>query len=180
MTIEKVYDELYGIIENLKREIAAVAAGETSITITPALDSGTKVADYSIDNTSGSLYAPTPIVPAGIKFETTETEVGAVNGLPLYSRIFTGTWTETEHTTLYWMTTGINTVYNGIDKIFFATLETSDNITNTPIEANINNDEIRVGILTGGSRTYTKLYVLYTKAAPEPESEAKNTRTKKK
>lgn len=35
--------------------------GGSNVTITPTLESGTKVADFTIDDTSGSLYAPTPI-----------------------------------------------------------------------------------------------------------------------
>lgn len=61
MTIEKVYDELYGMIEDLKKQIAAGSG--TDVTITPALESGTKVADYEIDGEAGVLYAPTPETP---------------------------------------------------------------------------------------------------------------------
>ena len=57
MTIEKVYDELYGMIDDLKKQIAA---GGSDVTITPALESGTKVADYTIGSDEGVLYAPTP------------------------------------------------------------------------------------------------------------------------
>lgn len=62
MTIEKVYDELYGMIDDLKKQIAAGGGGD-SVTITPALESGTKVADYTIGEDSGSLYAPTSVTP---------------------------------------------------------------------------------------------------------------------
>lgn len=34
--------------------------GGSDVTITPSLQSGTKIADYSIDNVPGVLYAPTP------------------------------------------------------------------------------------------------------------------------
>ena len=34
--------------------------GGSTVTITPTLESGTKIADYSIDDVDGSLYAPTP------------------------------------------------------------------------------------------------------------------------
>lgn len=57
MKLEKVYDELYGMIEDLKKKIAAMSSGD-EVTITPALESGTKVADYTIGEDSGSLYAP--------------------------------------------------------------------------------------------------------------------------
>lgn len=43
--------------------------GGSNVTITPSLSSGTKIADYSIDDAPGVLYAPTPPevhnVPAG-------------------------------------------------------------------------------------------------------------------
>lgn len=56
MILEKVYDELYGMIEDLKKKIQAA-----DVDITPALDSGTKIADYVCDGDSGSLYAPTQV-----------------------------------------------------------------------------------------------------------------------
>lgn len=60
MTIEKVYDELYGMIDDLKKQIAAAGGGD-EVTITPAAESGAKVADYTIGETEGSLYAPNVI-----------------------------------------------------------------------------------------------------------------------
>lgn len=57
MTLGKVYDELYGMIEDLKKKIQA--AEKSDVTITPALESGTKIADYEIDGSEGSIYAPT-------------------------------------------------------------------------------------------------------------------------
>lgn len=52
--------------------------GGSTVTITPSLQSGTKVADYSIDGTSGAIYAPpsgdtvsvTPITSTGTKIAT--------------------------------------------------------------------------------------------------------------
>ena len=40
--------------------ISFSGGGGSSVTITPTLESGTKIADYSIDGEGGSLYAPTP------------------------------------------------------------------------------------------------------------------------
>ena len=57
MTVEKVYDELYGMIDDLKKQIAA-GGGGSSVTITPELESGVKIADYTIGSTEGSLFAP--------------------------------------------------------------------------------------------------------------------------
>ena len=51
----------------LSGSIAGGGGGGSEVTITPTLQSGTKIADYSIDETSGSLYAPTPgALPATI------------------------------------------------------------------------------------------------------------------
>lgn len=44
--------------------------GGSSVTITPTLSSGTKIADYSIDGVSGSLYAPSGGSGGGSTFET--------------------------------------------------------------------------------------------------------------
>lgn len=44
----------------LRGSIAGGGGGGSEVTITPTLQSGTKIADYTIDETSGSLYAPTP------------------------------------------------------------------------------------------------------------------------
>lgn len=55
MILEKVYDELYGMIEDLQKKIGK---GGSAVTITPTLQSGDKVADYSIDGTEGAIYAP--------------------------------------------------------------------------------------------------------------------------
>ena len=57
MILEKVYDELYGMIEDLKKKIQEGTGGST-VTITPTLESGVKLADYSIDGTEGAIYAP--------------------------------------------------------------------------------------------------------------------------
>lgn len=40
--------------------ISGGGGGGSDVTITPALTEGKKIADYSIDSESGSLYAPTP------------------------------------------------------------------------------------------------------------------------
>ena len=46
----KYMDETYGL-----------SGGGSSVSITPSLSSGTKVADYTVDGVSDALYAPTPI-----------------------------------------------------------------------------------------------------------------------
>lgn len=60
MILEKVYDELYGMIEDLKKKVAAISGGSV-VTITPTLQSGEKLADYSIDGTEGSIYSPAQV-----------------------------------------------------------------------------------------------------------------------
>lgn len=44
----------------LSGSIAGGGGGGSEVTITPILQSGTKIADFTIDEESGSLYAPTP------------------------------------------------------------------------------------------------------------------------
>lgn len=80
LSVEKVYDELYGMIEDLKRKIAAISGGD-DVTITPALESGTKVADYSIGEDTGSLYAPTPF---SFAISSTPQKIGTMGGKDCY------------------------------------------------------------------------------------------------
>ena len=170
MKLEKVYDELYGMIEDLKKKIAALSGGD-EVTITPALDSGTKIADYAIGETEGSLFAPTPATPVGIAFSSTETEVGSIDGTPLYSRIFTGSWQQTE-SGIKWLTTDIKAATEGIDKLYAGFMSTADNILSQAIELYVGAGGY-VRLTTVSARTYTKVYLLYTKPAPEPENNAR-------
>lgn len=80
LSVEKVYDELYGMIEDLKRKIAAISGGD-EVTITPALESGTKVADYSIGEDTGSIYAPTPF---SFAISSTPQKIGTMGGKDCY------------------------------------------------------------------------------------------------
>lgn len=57
MILEKVYDELIGMIEDLKKKVDSISGGST-VTIIPTLESGVKLADYSINDTEGTIYAP--------------------------------------------------------------------------------------------------------------------------
>lgn len=41
-------------------DVSTVIGSNATGTITPALESGTKIADYSLNGVDGSLYAPTP------------------------------------------------------------------------------------------------------------------------
>lgn len=58
MILEKVYDELYGTIEDLRRRVSA--AQKSDVSIIPTLQAGNKLADFSIDGSGGSIYAPEP------------------------------------------------------------------------------------------------------------------------
>lgn len=98
LSVEKVYDELYGMIEDLKKKIAAMSGGD-EVTITPALESGVKVADFTIGEDTGSIYAPNEV--AGI-YSSTETLVGTYGGQNLYRTVIvdetplTGTYTSVD------------------------------------------------------------------------------------
>ena len=81
LSVEKVYDELYGMIEDLKKKIAAISSGD-EVTITPALESGTKIADFTIGEDEGALYAPTPF---SFVFSDTPQKIGTLDGDDLYA-----------------------------------------------------------------------------------------------
>lgn len=90
LSVEKVYDELYGMIEDLKKKIASISAGD-EVTITPALDSGTKIADFTIGENEGTLYTPTiPTVAGLLNYSTDEQELGItwLDGRPLYIKSY--------------------------------------------------------------------------------------------
>ena len=65
--------------------------GGSTVTITPTLSSGTKIADYSIDGVSDSLYAPSGGGGGGgIDYSTTEQDTGLtwINGETVYQKSF--------------------------------------------------------------------------------------------
>lgn len=90
--LAKWISELQAQIDQVKRmAIAAGSSGGDTVTITPALESGTKIADYTIgEDTSGSLYAPTPETPdPAFDYSETEAEIGTwIDGRPLYRKTF--------------------------------------------------------------------------------------------
>lgn len=115
MKLEKVYDELYGMIEDLKKKIAA---GGAEVSITPTLESGVKVADFEIDGESGAIYTPSEV--AGI-YSSTETLVGTYGGQDLYRTVIV------DETPLTGTSTNIDVSTKNIDKVvkvsgFFKTL----------------------------------------------------------
>ena len=72
------------MIEDLKKKVAGISGGST-VTITPTLQSGDKLADYSIDGTAGAIYAPENV------FSTTETKVGKWGTDDLYRKVIVDT-----------------------------------------------------------------------------------------
>ena len=60
-SVRGLIDEMLSgsVAGNIKVE----TSGGSTVTITPTLESGTKIADFQIDDTSGVLYAPTPEPP---------------------------------------------------------------------------------------------------------------------
>lgn len=84
MILEKVYDELYGMIEDLKKKVASISGGSV-VTITPTLESGEKLADYSIDGSEGAIYAPSNME----YYSSTERLIGEwIDGSPLYRKTY--------------------------------------------------------------------------------------------
>ena len=73
----KYMDETYGL-----------SGGGSSVSITPSLSSGTKVADYTVDGVSDVLYAPTPTEIEANPSDTATTDLekidigGVVYGIP--------------------------------------------------------------------------------------------------
>ena len=65
------------------------SGGGSSVTITPTLSSGTKIADYSIDGVSDSLYAPSGGGGGGIDYSTTEQDTGVkwIDGSTVYEKV---------------------------------------------------------------------------------------------
>lgn len=83
-------DELQGQIDQLRMALKMAGGGDT-VTITPALESGTKVADYTIGDTEGSLFAPPTYAPP--EYDDTEFDTGKTwtDGRHIYGIIVTDT-----------------------------------------------------------------------------------------
>lgn len=78
-------DELQGQIDQLR--MAVKMAGGDTVTITPALESGTKVADYTIGETEGVLYAPTPFTPKDYSASEQNTGIKWIDGRDVYTKV---------------------------------------------------------------------------------------------
>ena len=76
-SVRGLIDEMLSgsVAGNIKVE----TSGGSTVTITPTLESGTKIADFTIDENSGVLYAPTPEPPieytAGANIQISEENV---------------------------------------------------------------------------------------------------------
>lgn len=76
-SLSGVIDEM--LSGSVAGNISFESSGGSNVTITPTLESGTKIADFTIDETSGELYAPTPESPieytAGDNIQISENNV---------------------------------------------------------------------------------------------------------
>ena len=62
--------------------------GGSTVSITPTLQSGTKIADFEIDDVPGVLYAPSGGGGSGHTYSTTEQVVGTwIDGKPVYEKV---------------------------------------------------------------------------------------------
>lgn len=181
MILEKVYDELNEQLQDLKKQVAALLGG-SEVSITPALESGTKVADFEIDGESGILYAPAPYTPPA--YSTTEFDTGRqwTDGRTVYGKVIdlSGLPNNT-----------YKAVPHGIDNldIVVGVFGSAKNptyhiplpyVTTTATSCvDISFTATDVGVSTGTDRSdYTTAYIVlyYIKTPPEPEAK----KTKKK
>lgn len=80
MILEKVYDELNEQLQDLKKQVAALS-GAPDVSITPTLESGEKIADFSIGEEEGVLYAPTiPPIPDGVQYKVLYEDAAGFSG----------------------------------------------------------------------------------------------------
>lgn len=181
MSIEKVYDELYGMIEDLKKQIAA-AGGGSDVTITPALESGTKIADYTIGEDEGALYAPTP-EPA-FDYSETETEIGTwIDGRPLYRKTY-AVGDMPNNTTKSVATLTVEQVKQ-LYGVCVAKAEGSIDMRPLPMVDSTGSNNIRVDVTSSVLQiishadwsSYTGyLTIVYTKSTDTPPSRSKKTK----
>lgn len=183
MKLEKVYDELYGMIEDLKKKIAAASGSD--VTITPALESGTKVADYSIGDTEGSLYAPAPYTPVGYSETEQDTGLTWIDGSPIYQKTINAGAVDgtTKRATVAHHISDIDKVIDmkavAIDSTNHAYLMLSYANTDVSTQGNAYADNTNVyawNNLSGATGFTIYVTLFYTKTPPENES--KNRRKK--
>ena len=123
---------------SLSGSIAGGGGGGSDVTITPTLATGTKIADYTIDSESGSLYAPTQegltaelpleisdnVISIDLSDYVTETDLNTV--LDDYT---TYTYTESRYTPL----ATFNAYTIAAESHFQKTLTAGANITIDPV-----------------------------------------------
>lgn len=183
MKLEKVYDELYGMIEDLKKKIGA---GGSQVTITPALESGTKVADYSIDGIDGVIYTPTPFIPKDYSASEQDTGLKWIDGRAIYTKTvdFGALPNNTSKDVAHGITDldFIISISGGAKSsqyyipLPYATYPVSDVLQiyadDTNISAVSHTDH------SGYTESYITLVYVKTPPSPEPENETKNRRKK--
>lgn len=182
LSVEKVYDELYGMIEDLKKKIAALSGGD-EVTITPALESGTKIADYTIGEDEGVLYAPAPYIPLDYSTSEQDTGVKWIDNSPIYQKTveFGALPNATTKAVAHDITdfaqlirfdcTAFDSTDGGFPVPFTSTAALAGQVTVWVDDTNIT---LGCGADRSGFDAYVTLY--YTKTQPEPE--AKKTRKK--
>lgn len=136
--------------------------GGSSVTITPTLSSGTKIADYSIDGVNNSLYAPSGGGGgSSINYSTTEQIVGSYMGETLYEIVIDNLSVPSNTS---W--TNITTIQGGKDLIDFKAWGYFSeyflvNYNQAHIDTSTGTLEAR---FVEGGRTITRIAVQYTKA----------------
>lgn len=70
---------------NMRGDMYRSGGGGSVVTIDPVYNSGTKIADYSIDGEDGEIYIPIPVNP--LNYSTNEFIVGKwIDGKDIYQR----------------------------------------------------------------------------------------------
>lgn len=177
MILEKVYDELMALIEDLQKK---VGSGGSEVTITPALESGVKVADYEIDGEEGSIYAPAPYTP--LDYSTTEQDTGVkwIDGTEVYQK--TISIGALPNNTTKNVAHGVTDIDRVINAYMFATTSTHTS-TIIPLVSNSNlSNNVSYGISDENVSVYSKtdvsiydayLTIFYTKIQPEAKKTTK-------
>lgn len=144
--------------------------GGSTVTITPTLSSGTKIADYSIDGVSDSLYAPSGGGGGGVNYSTSEQDTGLkwIDNKPIYQKTIHYSETITSSAIIDNLLTTSNTDY-------FICTELSYIVNNSyrgngfQIEVNITSNGVAVdkNNAPGGVNSISDIYatIRYTKAS---------------
>lgn len=185
--LSKWVDELQGQIDQLKRAVAAAGGGD-EVTITPALDSGTKIADFTIGEDTGALYAPTiPSIPDEFIIESgVEHKIGKYGNEDLYSKeIPISAFPSTAYTATNYphgitdlksvvfcavYMTGANGI-SGFVPTIGATASGAD--PTTLFNANITSENIVIVVGRDRSTLSGKVIMFYTKNPPAPPEQTR-------